>query len=83
MVSVGVNDRLRARPPTTEVDRWREGVVRSVDAEGRRVTVRVAPPDDLPVAVTVTEAIFDLFCSRLPIEVASATDLVGQRVWFR
>lgn len=79
----GVNDRLRAKPPTTDIDRWREGTVRSVDAEGSRVTVRVAPSDDSPVAVTVTEAVFELFCGRLPTKVASAEDVVGQRVWFK
>lgn len=76
-----MNDRLRAKPPTTDVDRWREGVVETVDRDEheRRYVVRVVPSgDDRPVEVTVTEALYDLFVGRLEAE-----DPEGETVWFR
>jgi len=76
-----VNDRIRAKPPTTDVDRWREGVVRAVrfDEDERRYTVTVAPVDgDDRVAVTVSDSVYDLFAGRLAGE-----EPVGETVWFR
>lgn len=72
-----VHDRLRAKPPTTEVDRWRSGTVVAVrDAEGG--TAVVVETEDERVTVSVTDAVFDLFSGRL-----EEVDPVGETVWFR
>ena len=76
-----MNDRIRAKPPTTDVERWREGVVLSVrlDEHERRYTVVVEPTEaDDRVEVAVSESIYDLFTGRL-----DADDPVGERVWIR
>lgn len=80
----GVHDRLRARPPATDVDAWREGTLRAVTSSEGGYTVTVLPTDAAePVEVRVTAAIFDLFTGRLPGEVETASDAVGATVWFR
>ena len=75
-----MNDRVRAKPPTTEVDRWQEGVVRAVrfDDHERRYTVVVEPSDGDRVGVTVSESIYDLFTGRI-----DGDEPVGETVWFR
>ena len=72
-----VNDRLRAKPPTTDVDRWRSGTVEAVDRREEGVVVTVAA-DGETVEVRVTEAIYDLFSGRI-----EAADPVGETVWFK
>jgi hypothetical protein len=82
-----VHDRLRARPPTTEVDDWTEAVVREVARTEGGFEVTVAPAaggtGTAPVVVTVTAAIFDLFTGRLDRSVDAPVDAVGATVWFR
>ncbi len=81
-----MNDRLRAKPPTTDTGRWWAGTVESVqfDEHEHRYAVRVTPaagegaPGDGTVTVRVTEAVYDLFTGRL-----DAADPVGERVWVR
>ncbi|PSQ39510.1 hypothetical protein BRD13_02700 [Halobacteriales archaeon SW_5_70_135] len=79
-----MNDRVRAKPPATEVDRWREGVVRAVrfDEHERRYTVVVEPADEGGdsgrVEVTVSESIYDLFVGRI-----DGDDPVGETAWVR
>jgi hypothetical protein len=75
-----VHDRIRAKPPATEPDRWQEAVVRSVrfDDHEHRYTVTVAVADGDTVEVTVSESLYDLFTGRL-----DAADPVGETVWVR
>lgn len=75
-----MNDRIRARPPATDVDRWWEGVVREVrfDEHEHRYTVTVEPDDGDPVEVTLSESLYDLFTGRL-----DADEPVGETVWVR
>lgn len=72
-----MHDRLRAKPPTTEVDRWRSGTVVAVRAvgSGREVVVETGGER---VTVSVTDAVFELFSGRV-----DAPDPVGETVWFR
>jgi hypothetical protein len=79
-----VNDRIRAKPPTTDVDSWTEAVVREVARSEGGFEVSVAPTDGTESAVvTVTAAIFDLFTGRLDRDVDTPADVVGATVWFR
>jgi hypothetical protein len=72
-----VHDRIRAKPPTTDVDRWRSGTVESVGRAGGEVVVSVSAGGGT-VDVRVTEAVYDLFSGRL-----AADDPVGETVWFK
>lgn len=82
-----MNDRIRAKPPTTDVDTWTEAVVRDVTrAEGGFEVTVVADATGgraETVTVTVTAAIFDLFTGRLDREVDAPTDVVGATIWFK
>lgn len=77
-------DRLRARPPTTDVDSWRSGTLVGVsDVEnGKRATIEPEDPGDDSkgdtVEVTVTDAVFELFAGRI-----ERSDPVGETVWFK
>lgn len=76
-----MNDRIRAKPPATEADRWTETTVRAVrfdDTRGRYV-LTVADGTE----VTVTEAVFELFASRLERPVDAPADAVGATAWYR
>lgn len=73
-----VNDRIRAKPPTTDVDRWRRGTVRGVEEAGGEVRVTVESEDGDRVAVTVTPAVYDLFAGRV-----AAGDPVEEQAWFK
>lgn len=76
-------DRLRAKPPSTDVDSWREGTVRDVNrAEGGYV-VTVTTADGDAVEVTVTEAVFELFASRLTTGYSVPADAIGEPAWFK
>ena len=77
-------DRIRARPPPTDGDRWAEGRVTSVthdDTHGRYV-VRVETEDG-EATVRVTPAIYDLFTGRLERPAETPADVVGATVWVR
>jgi hypothetical protein len=76
-----VNDRIRAKPPATDADRWTETTVRAVrcDGDGGRYVVTV----DDGTEVRVTEAVFELFAGRLDRSVGSPEDAVGATAWYR
>jgi hypothetical protein len=80
-----VADRLRAKPPTTAADSWRSGTLVAVrDVEnGKRATIEPGESGDSSaegdaVAVTVTDAVFELFAGRV-----EDGDPVGETVWFK
>jgi len=75
-----VNDRIRAKPPSTDEGRWWPGTVAGVefDEHEHRYAVRVTPDDDRTVTVRVSGAVYDLFTDRL-----DADDPVGERVWVK
>lgn len=79
------DDRLRAKPPTTDVESWDRGTVRDVVHAGGRVTVTVTPDDGSgSVELSVTAAIYDLFAGRLdPADRDDEDVLPETTVWFR
>ena len=76
------HDRLHARKPTHDIERWSSGAVESVgERDGHCVvTVRADDGGDT-VELTVTFAVRDLFINRLDIEEGDSP--VGERVWYR
>lgn len=76
------HDRVHARPPEHDVDRWRAGEVDGVrhDDAGVVVTVR----DDGTVDLRVSEAVYDLFVGRVaPEHRADGEVCRGAPVWYR
>jgi hypothetical protein len=80
-----VADRLRAKPPTTDVDSWRSGTLVAVSDVENGTCATIEPGDtgdggagSDAVAVTVTDAVFELFAGRI-----EGDDPVGETVWFK
>jgi len=65
------HDRLHARKPTHDIDRWSTGTVESVDERDGHCVVTVTATDGEAVELTVTLAIRELFLSRLDIDEGS------------
>lgn len=76
-----VHDRIHARRPTHDIDRWSTGTVQSVETRDGHCVVTVSTEDDQTVTLTVTLAIRDLFVSRLDIDEGESP--VGETVWYR
>lgn len=74
------HDRLHARKPTHDVDRWSTGTVDAIDSRDGHCVVTVRTDDDT-VELVVTFAVRDLFLRRLPISENASP--VGERVWYR
>ena len=75
------HDRLHARKPTHNIDRWSIGTVESVDQRDGHCVVTVTDTDGKAVELTVTLAIRDVFLSRLDTDEEESP--VGERVWYR
>lgn len=75
------HDRLHARKPTHDIERWSTGTVESVDMRDGHCVVTVAAADGDAVELTVTLAIRELFLSRLDVDEGESP--VGERVWYR
>ena len=78
-----VHDRLHAREPTHDLDRWSTGVVVGIAQRDGHCVVSVEPEDadDRTVELVVTFAVRDLFLDRLDIDDGESP--VGERVWYR
>ena len=75
------HDRIHAREPTHDRDRWTEGIIESIDERDGHCVVTVSPDEGPSIELVVTFAIRDLFVSRLDID--DGDDPVGERVWYR
>ena len=80
------HDRIHAREPTHDVERWRTGTVeRLFERDGHAVVVIRAEDEDgengETVELVVTLAVRDLFVRRLDLEGDETP--VGSRVWYR
>mgnify|MGYP006273853379 CR=1 len=75
------HDRLHAREPTHDLDRWSVGTVESIDSRDGHCVVTVTDTDGESVELVVTLAVSELVLSRLAIEDGESP--VGERVWFR
>ncbi len=80
------HDRLHARPPTHDTDRWTEGRVVGVthEAGGVVVSVRTAGAAGDTVELRVSDAVYDLFVRRVdPDDRTDGEVDAGAPVWFR
>lgn len=76
-----VHDRIHAREPTHDRDRWRVGTIETLEERDGHCVVTVSTTDGERVELTVTLAIRDLFVGRLDLDPAETP--VGKQVWFR
>ncbi|MFC7098990.1 hypothetical protein [Halobaculum marinum] len=75
------HDRIHAREPTHDRDRWSVGRIEALtERDGHCVVTVRDEADGSSVELTVTLAVRDLFVSRLDPDAASP---VGERVWYR
>ncbi|MFB6250745.1 MAG: hypothetical protein ABEI27_03495 [Halobellus sp.] len=75
------HDRIHARKPTHDLDRWSSGeIVETAERDGHCVVTVKAEDGDI-VELVVTLAIRDLFVSRL--DIGEEASPVGERVWYR
>ena len=72
------HDRIHARKPTHDIDRWSVGTIEAMAQRDGHcvVTVRGESGDEIELVVTL--AIRELFTSRL-----DSDDPVGEQVWYR
>jgi hypothetical protein len=74
------HDRIHAREPTHDSDRWTVGtIVALTERDGHCVTT--VETDGEQVDLRTTLAVRDLFLSRLDLD--SGESPVGKRVWYR
>ncbi len=75
------HDRLHARKPTHNLERWSTGIVDAVDQRDGHCIVTVIDGDNEPVELVITLAVRDLFLSRLDTNDGESPE--GERVWYR
>jgi hypothetical protein len=75
------HDRIHARQPTHDLDRWSTGTIESITERDGHCVVTVAPADGDVVELVVTFAIRDLVLSRLDVDDGASP--VGEQVWYR
>lgn len=81
------HDRIHAREPSHDVDRWTVGRIEAIVERDGHAVVTVQPVSthaavsDEPVDLVVTLAVRDLFVRRLDLEADESP--VGERVWYR
>ena len=88
ILTVARDDRLHARAPGHDVERWTEGRVVDVEKPPGRVVVTVRPEtggdSEETVDLRVSEAVYDLFVGRVAAEHRSEGDVLpGAPVWYR
>jgi hypothetical protein len=74
------HDRLHARKPTHDIDRWSTGIIEAIDSRDGHCVVTVRT-DEETIELVVTFAVRDLFLRRLPISENASP--VGERIWYR
>jgi hypothetical protein len=81
---VARHDRIHARPPDHDVERWTEGAVTGVTHDDGGVVVTVRPAGGGTVDLRVSDAVYDLFVGRVaPGDRADGEVVPGAPVWFR
>jgi hypothetical protein len=78
-----MTDRLRAKPPTVEVDSWTRCTVEDVTTGEGAVRVTVVPRTGAPVDLRLSQAQFDLFAGRVEGTGDAPQDTLGTTAWFR
>lgn len=74
------HDRIHARKPTHDIERWSVGVIEAVAERDGHCVVTVTGEDGETVELVVTVAVRELFVRRLDTDAESP---VGEQVWYR
>lgn len=75
------HDRIHARKPTHDIERWSVGTIERVTERDGHCVFDVRTDRRATVELTVTVAIGELVLSRLDLEEGESP--VGARVWYR
>ncbi len=75
------HDRIHARKPTHDLERWSVGTIAAVDQRDGHAVFAVTTADGESVELVVTVAIRDLVLRRL--DLAADESPIGARVWYR
>lgn len=75
------HDRIHARRPTHDVERWSVGTVERIGERDGHCVVAVRTEAGETLELVVTFAVRDLFVSRLDIDEDESP--VGETVWYR
>ena len=81
------HDRIHAREPTHDRERWRVGTITAMAERDGHCVVTVSPEEPASedgrdrIELVVTFAIRDLFVGRL--DIGPENSPLGERVWFR
>jgi hypothetical protein len=75
------HDRIHARKPTHDLDRWSTGTIESITDRDGHCVVTVETEADASVELVVTFAIRELVLSRLDVD--DRESAVGEPVWYR
>ncbi len=73
------HDRIHARKPTHDLDRWSVGTIESIDERDGHCVVTVQSAAGESVELVVTFAIRELFLERLETDGSP----IGEQVWYR
>lgn len=75
------HDRIHARKPTHDLERWSVGTIAAVDRRDGHAVFDVTTADGESIELVVTVAIRDLVLRRLDLEADESP--IGARVWYR
>ncbi len=75
------HDRLHARKPTHDIERWSTGTIHSLAQKDGHCVVTVIDEHNESVELVITLAVRDLFLSRL--DISDEESPAGERVWYR
>ena len=75
------HDRIHARKPTHDIERWSVGIIKRITERDGHCVFEVQTDQGETIDLTVTVAIRDLVVSRLDLDDGESP--VGARVWYR
>ncbi len=75
------HDRIHARQPTHDIERWSVGTIEAVDERDGHYVFAVRDADGEMIDLVVTDAIRELVLRRLDLKEGESP--AGSRVWYR
>ncbi|ELZ08078.1 hypothetical protein C478_18692 [Natrinema thermotolerans DSM 11552] len=75
------HDRIHARKPTHDLERWSVGTIAAIDQRDCHAVFEVTAEGGESIELVVTVAIRDLVLRRL--DLAADESPIGARVWYR
>jgi len=75
------HDRIHARKPTHDVERWSVGTIEAIDERAGDCVFEVQDAEGETIDLMVTDAIRELVLDRLDLDEDESP--VGARIWYR